>query len=122
MRSFVLVSDFVGQGVGERSHWSIPVSQTHSQIKLEVSLEQNASFEKNEAFVKKQHKHSLFSHTLRYFFFRLHPTHVRCLHMFIFSPLFFQRAQNMGAVLGPTISHEYTTGPRGPNRRGPTQS
>lgn len=27
IRSFLLVSDFVGQGVGERTHWPIPVSQ-----------------------------------------------------------------------------------------------
>lgn len=32
MCDFVLVSDFVGQGVGERTHWPIPVSQTHSVI------------------------------------------------------------------------------------------
>lgn len=105
IHSFLLVSDFVGQGVGERTHWPIPVSQTHSQIKLKVSLWQNASFEKNNALVEKQHKHSLFSHTLRYFSFLLHYTYVRRLHIFIFSPLFIQQAQNMRAVLGPTISH-----------------
>lgn len=36
MHSFVLV--FVGQGVGERTYWPIPVAQTHSQLNLEVSL------------------------------------------------------------------------------------
>lgn len=60
MCSFVLVSGFVGQGVGEHTHRPIPGSQTQSQIKLEVSVQQNASSEKNEALVEKQHKHSLF--------------------------------------------------------------
>lgn len=106
MCSFVLVSGFVGQGVGEHTHRPIPGSQTHSQIKLEVSVHQNASSEKNEALVEKQHKHSLFllihSGTSSFCFIPPMSAAFTCA---FFSPLFNQWAENTRAALGPTISH-----------------
>lgn len=124
MCSFVLVSGFVGQGVGEHTHRPIPGSQTHSQIKLEVSVQQNASSEKNEALVEKQHKHSLFLliHSCTSPFGFIPPMSVAFTCAF-FSPLFNQRAENTRAALGPTISHiNIRTEPRSLNGRRPTQS